>query len=132
MESTKGAGLGVAVGVAVSEVVLEAVGVGVAVSVPVDVVEMEGVAVSKGVDDGVGDSEGVADTKTTPCTYTEVPKAAPALATLSHIKVVKVATVVPQYTLFRERSPKLTPLFTGVGGNKLILPDPPVDRSAIA
>jgi hypothetical protein len=72
--------------------------------------------VDDGVDDGVGDGEGVADTKTTPCTYTEVPTAVPALVTLSHIKVVKVATAVPQCTLFSERSPKLTPVLAGVGG----------------
>ena len=52
----------------------------------------------------------------TPWMYTEVPKAVPALATLSHIKVGKVAKVVPQYTRFSERSPKLTPLLTGAGG----------------
>ena len=76
----------------------------------------ETLAVGEGVDEGVGDGEGVAETNTTPCTYTEVPKAAPALVTLSHIKVVKVATAVPQYTLFSERSPKLTPLLAGAGG----------------
>ena len=83
---------------------------GVAVEEREDPAEAEGV--TEGVTDGVGEGVGI----NTPCTYTEVPNAAPALATLSHIKVGKVATAAPQYTLFSERSPKLTPLFTGAGG----------------
>jgi hypothetical protein len=78
----------------------------------VAVEEREDPAEAEGVTDGVGEGVGI----NTPCTYTEVPNAAPALATLSHIKVGKVATAAPQYTLFSERSPKLTPLFTGAGG----------------
>ncbi len=74
--------------------------------------EREDPAEAEGVTEGVGEGVGI----NTPCTYTEVPNAAPALATLSHIKVGKVATAAPQYTLFSERSPKLTPLFTGAGG----------------
>ena len=86
--------------------------------------------VTERVESGVPDKDGVAegDTdrdavgvglglgSTTPWMYTEVPKAVPAFATLSHIKVGKVAKVVPQYTRFSERSPKLTPLLTGAGG----------------
>ena len=68
--------------------------------------------VAEAVSDGVGEGVGI----NTPCTYTEVPNAVPALATLSHIKVGKVATAAPQYTLFSGRSPKLTPLLTGAGG----------------
>ena len=78
----------------------------------VAVEEREDPAEADGVTDGVGEGVGI----NTPCTYTEVPNAVPALATLSHIKVGKVATAAPQYTLFSKRSPKLTPLFTGVGG----------------
>ncbi len=90
----------------VPDSVLDGVYDGVAVE------EREDPAEAEGVTDGVGEGVG----SNTPCTYTEVPNAVPALATLSHIKVGKVATASPQYTLFSERSPKLTPLFTGVGG----------------
>jgi hypothetical protein len=66
--------------------------------------------------EGVCERVGVAEGNTTPFTCTAVPYAVPALATLSHIKVGKVATAAPQYTLFSGRSPKLTPLLTGAGG----------------
>jgi len=92
------------------ERVPESVPDGVYVGVTVE--ESEDPPDAEAVPDGVGEGVGI----NTPCTYTEVPKAAPALATLSHIKVGKVATAAPQYTLFSERSPKLTPLFTGAGG----------------
>ena len=78
----------------------------------VAVEEREDPAEAEGVTDGVGEGVGI----NTPCTYTEVPNAVPALATLSHSKVGKVATAAPQYTLFSGRSPKLTPLLTGAGG----------------
>ena len=133
---SEGVPLGVRVSDGVPLVVRVSEGVPLGVSVPdlVPVGEMEGVQDAVGevdgvvvsdweapcdqlaVGEGVDDREGVAETKTTPCTYTEVPKAVPALAMLSHIKVVKVATAVPRYTLFSGRSPKLTPLFAGVGG----------------
>ena len=127
-------GVGVTEGVPLGVSVTEGVPLGVGVPDPVPLGEVEGVGDAVGevdgvvvadweapcetlaVGEGVGDGEGVADTKTTPCTYTAVPNAAPALVTLSHIKVGKVASVAPQYTLFSERSPKLTPLLAGVGG----------------
>jgi hypothetical protein len=96
----------------VVELVLESVtdGVivtdGVAVPVPDAPEEKEGVC----------ERVGVAEGNTTPFTCTAVRYAVPALATLSHIKVGKVATASPQYTLFSGRSPKLTPLLTGAGG----------------
>ena len=97
-------------GVPEEERVPDSVPDGVYVGVVVE--DREDPADAVGVTEGVGEGVGIK----TPCTYTEVPKAAPALATLSHIKVGKVATAPPQYTLFSERSPKLTPLFTGAGG----------------
>ena len=117
-------GVGVTEGVPLGVSVPDLVPLGEVEGVRDAVGEVDGVVVSDGeapceklaVCEGVGDGEGVADTKTTPCTYTAVPNAAPALVTLSHIKVGKVATVAPQYTLFSERSPKLTPLLAGVGG----------------
>ena len=105
-----GVPLGVPEGDPEEERVPDSVPDGVYVEEREDPAEAEGV--TDGVTDGVGEGVGI----NTPCTYTEVPKAAPALATLSHIKVGKVATAAPQYTLFSERSPKLTPLFTGAGG----------------
>ena len=70
----------------VPDSVPDGVYVGVAVEVNED--PDETVGVPEGVGEGVG--------STTPCTYTEVPKAVPALATRSHIRVGKVATAAPQ------------------------------------
>jgi hypothetical protein len=97
-------------GVPEEERVPDSVPDGVYVGVTVE--ESEDPPDAEAVPDGVGDGVGI----NTPCTYTEVPNAVPALATLSHIKVGKVATAAPQYTLFSGRSPKLTPLLTGAGG----------------
>jgi hypothetical protein len=97
-------------GVPEEERVPDSVPDGVYVGVVVE--DREDPADAVGVTEGVGEGVGIK----TPCTYTEVPNAAPALATLSHIKVGKVATAAPQHTLFSERSPKLTPVFTGAGG----------------
>jgi hypothetical protein len=98
------------------DVVPDEEGVGDSVPDGVHVEEREDPAEAEGVKEGVTDGVGEGVGNSTPCTYTEVPKAAPALVTLSHIKVGKVATAAPQYTLFSERSPKLTPLLAGVGG----------------
>jgi hypothetical protein len=105
-----GVPLGVLEGVPEEVRVPDGVPDGVYVGVAVE--EREDPAEAEGVTEGVGEGVGI----NTPCTYTEVPNAAPALATLSHIKVGKVATAAPQYTLFSERSPKLTPVLAGVGG----------------
>ena len=79
----------------------------VPVSVPVGVKEGELVSLvevpleNDAVWEGVGEGEG----NCTPCTYTDVPYAVPALITLSHIKVGNVDTAVPQYTLLNVRRP---------------------------
>ena len=101
-----------AVGVSVGESDGKLPGDGVSVPLP----DKDGVRVLVGLGLGVSVGVGLGLGSATPWMYTEVPKAVPALATLSHIKVVKVATAAPQYTRFSERSPKLTPLLTGAGG----------------